>query len=272
MKRLTLIITFAFFLQGAILAQNLFVTLGGGMMNYGGDLQGKTLTFNQAHPAFTLGGAYYFNGYYGIAYTLTSGKVSGVDAIGIPKHYRRNLSFYSNIGEASVTFEANLTDIMNTEKRFTPYAFAGVAAFKMDPYTYDPDGNKTFLQPLSTEGQGLPQYPDKKPYKLSQIAFPFGIGVKYAVSEKIMISAEFSLRKIFTDYLDDVSGKGYADTAIINAEKGPLAAKLSFRGDELDPPYILTPKSQRGNPDKNDVYYTGLIKVSYSFGKSLFSF
>ena len=40
-----------------------------------------------------------------------------------------------------------------------------------------------------------------------------------------MISGEVAFRKLFTDYLDDVSGPTYADTAILRTEKGDLSAK-----------------------------------------------
>jgi hypothetical protein len=56
---------------------------------------------------------------------------------------------------------------------------------------------------LSTEGQGI--YPDKKPYSLWQPTIPFGGGVKFAITENLRIGFEIGLRKLFTDYLDDVS-------------------------------------------------------------------
>ncbi len=269
MKR-TFFLSIALFIAGSIYSQGIFLSVGGGVMNYGGDLQSKVLTLNQANPVFTLSGSYYFDSHFGVSYSLTSGKVGATDTKATTSRVRRNLNFYSNIGEVSLNFEASLKDVINSESRFSPYAFAGIAAFRMNPYTFDAAGNKVFLQPLGTEGQGLPEYPDKKPYQLTQFAIPVGVGIKYAVTKKIILSAELSFRKIFTDYLDDVSGKGYADTSILRIARGQLASDLSFRGDELDPPLVLNSFSTRGNPDKKDTYYTCILKVTYSFGKSLF--
>lgn len=263
-------IVLAYSVSVSVYSQGFFLTLGAGAINYGGDLQAKAFTLNQANAAFSLSGTYYFDPHFGVSYSLVTGKVGATDVKATTSRYKRNLNFSSNIGEVGLTFEASLKDIVNTTDRFSPYAFGGLAVFRMNPYTFDAGGNKVFLQPLGTEGQGLSQYPDKKPYKLTQLAFPLGVGVKYAISDKVIISAEIAFRKIFTDYLDDVSGRGYADTSILRIERGQLASDLSFRGDELDPPLVLNNLSTRGNPDRKDIYYTCLLKISYFFGKSLF--
>ena len=51
----------------------------------------------------------------------------------------------------------------------------------------------------------MPEYPDRKPYKLTQVNIPLGVGLKYYASERINLSAEVLYRKTFTDYIDDVS-------------------------------------------------------------------
>ena len=47
--------------------------------------------------------------------------------------------------------------------------------------------------------------------------------------------------------------------------RGPLAVKMSFRGDELKPPLEYTGNLRRGNPDKKDLYYTCLFKIAFAF-------
>ena len=110
--------------------------------------------------------------------------------------------------------------------------------------------------------------PERKPYTLNQLAIPFGFGVNYALSEKIMIGAEVSFRRLFTDYLDDVSSFHYADTAILRREYGDISAKMSFRSDETDNPLSFnTDKLQKANPDRVDSYYSAMIKVTFSLGE-----
>ena len=78
----------------------------------------------------------------------------------------RNLSFNTSIKEASLGLETSLLDLSTT--RFTPYVYGSISLYHFNPWAYDNSGKKVFLQPLSTEGQGLPQYSKQKPYKLTQ--------------------------------------------------------------------------------------------------------
>lgn len=241
-------------------------------MNYGGDLQHSSYTLNQAHGFVTGGLGIKLSSHFALYYMLGAGKLSASDAdpAAKPKNKKRNLNFTTNIGETSLNLEYNLFDISGLNN-FTPYGFAGVGAFGFKPYTYDTAGNKVYLQPLGTEGQEIPEYSDKKLYKLTQLQIPFGFGIKYAISPHLVLAGELGFRKLFTDYLDDVSSLHYADTAILRAARGPLAADLSFRADEI-PGSTYTIKAHRGNPDKKDSYYTFSIKLFVSLDKSVFLF
>ena len=108
--------------------------------------------------------------------------------------------------------------------------------------------------------------PTKIHYKKTQLNIPFGAGVKLALSDNIRVAGEFGFRKLFTDYLDDVS-TNYPDLALLS----PTGADLSFRGDELKPPVAFSDiSSQRGNPKIKDNYYYLMFRISYRlpFGKS----
>ena len=63
------------------------------------------------------------------------------------------------------------------------------------------------LQPLGTEGQFTGIAGTPKPYSLLQIGVPLGGGILYRLMDKWDLSLEFSYRFVFTDYLDDVSGR-----------------------------------------------------------------
>ena len=261
----TLLLSFTFFLTGAIYSQRLFFNIGAGMMNYGGDLQEGIFTFNQSNKAFEAGVSYKLSDYFSVGASVVTGKLAASDAKTNPDRARRNLSFYSKLTEGSLTLKYDLRPVPGTFK-FTPYIFGGVGVFHFDPYAFDTLKQKVYLQPLSTEGQGLREYPNRQPYKLTQFSLPFGGGISYALSDNIMISGEIAFRKLFTDYLDDVSETRYADTAILRAEIGGLSAKMSFRSDETGNPLPFNDKMVRGNPGKKDVFYTCLIKLSFSLG------
>ena len=250
-------------LSFASFAQNLHADLFAGISNYQGDLQGKRFTLSQSHPAIGLGLSYDLSTKFVIRTGLTYGKVEGNDkknttAKGIEF---RNLSFKSNIAELHLGLEYNLFDL--SYRDISPYAFAGVALYHFNPYTNNVNGTKAFLKPLSTEGQGLSQYPDRRPYKLTQFAIPFGAGVKFYLSDNLQAGLEIGLRKLFTDYLDDVS-MNYVDSATLFMARGIQAVELAYRGDEVagDPGYP-TEGAQRGNPKFRDWFYFSGIRVSY---------
>ena len=233
----------------------------GGIANYQGDLVDKL--YQNPKQAFGISVGYQLNQRINLRAGLTFAKLAGADSLGESEDLRmRNLSFQSNITELSlvgefVTFDMDI-------KSWSPYVFAGLAVFHHNPYTFDQNGNKVFLQPLSTEGQGLPGYAQTKPYSLTQVAIPFGGGIKYNITNNIRVALEVGLRKLFTDHLDDVSGD-YADAGELMAAKGPLAIDLAFREDELPNGSIVYPNKgdQRGNPGYKDYYYFSGIHLTF---------
>jgi len=246
-------------------AQPLHINLLGGFSNYQGDLQDKQFTMSQSNAAFGIGAEYDLSGHFSSRGGLLLGKVSSDDKKNTQADLvARNLSFKSNITEGNLLLVYNFLDIKRY--RLTPYAFAGVAIYHFDPYTYDTLGHTFYLKNLSTEGQGLAAYPDRKAYKLTQFAAAFGGGFKFAVSSCTSISLEFSQRKTFTDYLDDVS-TSYVDQNKLLAAKGQQAVNLAFRGDEVHSPQPYPPDGeQRGTPTEADWYYfvgiTADIRIS----------
>lgn len=248
-------------------AQRVNADIYAGIANYNGDLQGKRLSFNNAGSALGLGLSYNITNKLAVRGAATYLKISGSDASGNANKTDpgfRNLSFKSSVWEAQLALEYSFLDL--EERSISPYVFAGVAAFHFNPYAKDSAGNKVFLRTLGTEGQGLSQYPDKSPYKNNQIAIPFGGGFKFALNSRTQLGIELGLRKLFTDYLDDVSGT-YADSSILAAARGPQAAAFAFRGRELNAGAAYPAEGAiRGNPKNKDWYYTTGIKLSYNLG------
>lgn len=228
----------------------------GGLSNYQGDLVDKLYKSSKGAFGFTVG--YPVSSRVTLRANLTFAKVAGADSLTSQQDLKlRNLNFQSPITEFGVRAEINTFDL--EVKAWSPYVFAGLAVYHFNPYTFDQNGNKIFLQPLSTEGQGLPGY-GTKPYPLTQLAIPFGGGIKYNVGDHVQFAFEIGLRKLFTDYLDDVSGN-YANPNDLFQYKGQQAVDLSYRGDEVpggDPVYPAKGYT-RGSPKYKDYYYfTGL--------------
>ncbi|HSB93562.1 MAG TPA: DUF6089 family protein [Flavitalea sp.] len=179
---------------------------------------------------------------------------------------RRNLSFNSNIFELALQGDFNFYKFIpaDPDHRFTPYVTLGVGVFTYDPYAYL-DDQKVFLRPLGTEGQGNSLYPDRKPYSTMALCVPLGVGVKYAVNERMNVGVEIAHRFTNTDYLDDVS------TSYIGADKFPLlpdgtpsTARLmqdrSYETGEI----IGLEGRQRGFSQQKDQYIIAELTVSWN--------
>jgi opacity protein-like surface antigen len=255
----------ALFLPFCIHAQRVEVDLLSGMSNYQGDLQDLFFTVENAKPAFAFNLKYGFNDKLFLRSGFTFGSLAGYDANNIEKNKSRNLDFKTSLQEYTLGFEFHFVDM--TQGKLSPYIFAGGGIFHFDPYTYYDDGSgnkKVYLQPLSTEGQGLANYPDRVPYKLTQFCIPYGFGVKYQITCNLNVGVEFRHTKTFTDYIDDVS-KNYVDeTDLLNA-RGQLAVDLAWRQDEYNGrPYPVS-GTQRGNPQLGDLYYFAGITIGLRF-------
>ena len=258
MKRLMLS-TFILLSFSVANAQHLHATIFGGISNYQGDLQPKNFTFQQAGPAVGLGLLYELSDKLYIRGNVTAGKIRAADAKSL-QNAQRNLSFSSPVTDIHLGLEY---DLLNSyERSLAPFVFAGVSAFRFNPYAMDSSGRKTYLQPLGTEGQGF--FQGRTKYNLTQMALPFGVGVKLALSENIRVRFEVGLRKTFTDYLDDVSTT-YADQNLLLQNNGQQAVDLAFRGDELKSNALNYPaaNAQRGNPNTKDWYYFTGLGISF---------
>jgi len=178
----------------------------------------------------------------------------------------RNLSFNSKVWELALQGDFNFFRFMpgEPEYSFTPYVTIGAGVFSYDPYAFL-NGEKIFLRPLGTEGQGSGQYPDRVQYSSMAICFPFGAGIKYSLNERINIGFEILHRFTNTDYLDDVS-KTYVDPSIFppNPDGSDSDAKLlSDRSYEVGEP-IGIPGRQRGNSRQKDQFVTAMFTISFN--------
>ena len=155
------------------------------------------------------------------------------------------------------------------DKWWTPYAFAGLGFFNFKSFANDPAGNKTYLQPLSTEGQEF--ITGKGNYKRTSLAIPFGIGAEYALNEDMRVGLEIGYRKTFTDYIDDVSTT-YIDRTLFDKYLTPadaaIAKLISDKTIGIVTPGVTryAPGVQRGNSNNNDAYFSFVLKFGIRFG------
>ncbi len=252
MKKLSFITTFIAVFSTCGHGQRIDIDLFGGICNYQGDLQPIFLTMNLAKPAGFMVVKYGLTNNIFLRAGFAMGSIEGNDKINRVDLKNRNLQFRSQLSEFHAGVEYRFINPENFA--VTPYVFAGLGVFSYNPYT-SYQGKKYFLQPLGTEGQGLAQYPEKRPYSLTQFCVPYGAGFKWQVNCNLNLGFEFGHRKLFTDYLDDVSGT-FADESTLRNARGQTAVDLAFRRREIDPnkPYP-TEGAGRGNAKQDDWYY-----------------
>jgi hypothetical protein len=183
---------------------------------------------------------------------------------------QRNLNFRSSLLEGHFGVEFFPTVFIEQYDgllgKFRPYGIIGVGAYRFNPKTKDNSGNWVELQPLHTEGQGFAEYPQRQVYKLTQMEIPMGFGFKFYVKENMFIGLEVMHRKLFTDYVDDVSTT-YIDPLLFNKYLAPdqaaLASQLYYRSDDLNPTSRPALDEQRGDPKENDAFFSTILRMGW---------
>lgn len=168
----------------------------------------------------------------------------------------RDLSFESQIFEVNLMMELHPFRWMSEFETnvVSPYIFGGIGFFSFNPKS-EYNGQMVELQPLGTEGQGMPGY--AAPYDLNSLVIPFGIGVRLS-SGPWMLDLEYGARRSNTDYLDDISGEYVAYDELLEAN-GSLAADL---GNKVNAPT----GAKRGNSDVKDWYAMPVLTIGYRLG------
>jgi len=261
---IAILILITLFINHSASAQRAEIGIIGGGSYYLGDLNPKK-NFELTQPAAGLLVRYNLNPRFAVKVNGIIGNVKGDDAI-TKFNEKRNLSFKSQILEFAAQLELNFLPYVTGHKDyyFSPYMFAGIAAFNFEPMAQY-DGTWYSLQPLGTEGQGTIYYYDRKPYSLNAMSFPFGLGFKYALADKVCVGGEWGMRKTNTDYLDDVSTT-YADPNILSAENTPVSMHLADRSNKL-PGEPANTGLQRGNSTNKDWYSFAGLFVTFKITK-----
>lgn len=238
-----------------------------GAAHYFGDLNTRA---QLNRPKLAVGAFFrkQFGNYIGLRVAAHFAQLGYSDVYNTKNEYqlRRNLSFNSNIFELALMGDFNFFKFVpgDPDNSFTPYICFGAGIFSYDPYAYL-GGQKYFLRPLGTEGQGTAAYPDRKPYNTMAFSFPFGVGVKYALNDRMNVGFEVAHRFTNTDYLDDVS------KTFVGADKFPplpdgspsIAQRLQDRSYETGD-LIGIEGRQRGIEKQKDQFIFAELTFSFN--------
>jgi hypothetical protein len=265
---------------GSVAAMNCLTDIGGKQGI------GKPFVKDLNYGNTQLAGSAYLSATYkyavGLRFEATFGQIKAYDSIlanveaTTRGRYERNLSFRSSISEIALIAEFHplfiFIDWTSRDQQppsFSPYLLTGIAYFSFNPQALL--GNQWIdLQPLHTEGEGFKEYPDRKEYSLHQTNIPLGFGVRYEATSMLNIRAEFILRILHTDYLDDASTR-YIDPSLfakyLSGNQLTDALLLNLRNHNTNPKYTSHPGSIRGDPNNNDSYFTFNLKLGLIMGR-----
>ena len=162
------------------------------------------------NPNFGAYFRYNFNGRVGLRAMFLTGNFS--DEGEIEGEY---WEFEKRVQDFSLQIEINfLKYILGVDKTpFTTYVTAGIGVAFL-PYDLDTTGIATIAKfnPLHNKGS----YPIQE--SVITPTFPFGIGFKYSLGQRLGIGIEYQMRKLFSDKLDNLDD--------------PLAYKTIIDGNE----------------------------------------
>jgi Domain of unknown function (DUF6089) len=238
-----------------------------GAAHYFGDLNPK-LRLNRPKPALGIFFRKQFGSYVAVrinAHFAQLGYSDIYNSYNLFMH-ERNLSFNTNIWELTAQGDFNFFKYVpgDVDHSFTPYLTCGVGTFNYNPYAYY-KGQKVYLRPLGTEGQGSAEYPNRKPYGDFAVCFPIGVGIKYSINPQMNFGFEIVYRITTTDYIDDVSKTYAGPAAFPNLPNGQpsLAEIMQDRSYVYGTPIGIAGR-QRGYENQRDSYVLAEVMLSFN--------
>lgn len=275
--------------------QRVEYSFGLGATNFLGDLGGRNqqgtdfimdFEYKATRYAASLGYRYQIGKDWYLKGNLLYALVSGNDNLTQePARARRKLKFKSHVVELSAQLEYMLIKQKSGHLyrlrgvrgkrwfRFEVYLLGGIGGIWYDPQS-ERNGKWFRLNPMNTEGQGLPGGP--KDYSGFTAVVPYGIGIRRNLSGGARsrhfgswsLSLELTMRKTFSDYIDDVSTTYYQDenggTNQIEAANGENAAYFADpSGNTSIYGGLFGEPQQRGDVTDKDAYMLGIISINY---------
>lgn len=253
-------------------------TLALGVANYSGDLcSGFGCT--RPRPSISAGVEYRLDESITLRSELSWVRIAGTDEGG--SYDYRNLSFRADNFEFTGVVQY---DIFHYEKLYrrrhfvSPYVFVGLGFTTVNPKAQY-QGEWYSLRPLQTGGQS---------YSGIAMVIPYGAGAKFKINPSLNIGVEAGVRWVFSDYLDDASGKydpsiskanGDSDIRVALADRreeflnenvfkndGVITTqeKNQLRREQNELYNLAYNSTDRGSPDNNDGYMIIQVRAEYT--------
>jgi OmpA-OmpF porin, OOP family len=171
--------------------------------------QGQTDLNNLGILENNLGGGlllrYHLDDHFAVRANALYGELTGDDK-NFDDRVGRGFRFSAPVVEGSLVFEADLLggrrwrEDGKFRRQLSPYGFGGIGyAFSEASTDYNEAANAALLPRINM---------DKAEARSGYLVLPVGLGLKFDVTENIVLGVEAGLRVLFNDYLDGVSESG----------------------------------------------------------------
>jgi hypothetical protein len=231
-------ITVSCVLNHDVQGQQYEVGLGLGGATYTGDIIRK-LDPTQVGIQGTLFGRRNFDNAWSLRGGISVARLNAADSISPidPVAFMRNAHFRGTMLEVSAIMEFHFLDYMAHQSitGFSPFGFFGL-------------GYGIFL----ANGQGHQGDPTDNSYSGGSPVIPFGLGVKYKLKDRVLVSLEGGARATFSDALDKIGNEGIYYPRFI---RDPASGRQVVNPNGLN----------FGNNSDRDWYYFLGVTISYSF-------
>ena len=137
----------------------------------------------------------------GMMSAISAGKDSAITNFG-PDSSTNAYYMKSNLWEISLLPEYDFFN-MNEGKKMTPFVFGGVGFYHFRPYQ-----NVAYRTNTGALRYTRTAVPQTEKYSNTQLSVPFGIGIKYALSNNVRLNLSGTYHLLFTDYLDGYKAGG----------------------------------------------------------------
>ncbi len=192
-------------------AQIIEVGVTGGLSYYNGDLNPGKQFYNNG---LTLGGMvrYYDNTRWAFRFQYSNMTLQATDETGFYEPVED--SFTTMVNDFALLAEFNFFDYWTGSNKdfFTPYLMLGFSVFNYKTTTTDLNGVVTEKEPATS------------------FSIPFGVGLKYSLTNRIGVTLEWMIHKSAKDDIDDVEDNFHTEYGQDGSEER-IKLPLAYRCD-----------------------------------------
>ncbi len=212
MKKIVLVFIAVFLTVSGFAQKTADIGIWGGTSSYWGDVKGNP-PIQAFNPNFGAYFRYNFNKRVGLRFQFLTGKFAADGTV-----EGEEWAFEKNVQDVSLMAEINYLNFVlgNKKTPFTPYILAGVGVMY---FPFELSNQDIAQLALVNDQHSLVLAGNDVNESSVTASVPLGFGIKFSIGERLGIGAEYMVRKIFNDKLDDLDDPLKFSPANVNGEE-----------------------------------------------------